>query len=344
MTVPVTVGNKIGVKRGIINRHERTFHRGSLMFIEGESSAEMFIVRSGKVRILKQEGGSTVELAILGPGSVIGELALLDHQPRSATAQVLEDTVVTVIDEELFTRTLQRIPPWLGNIVQLVVRRLRDTMKKTSDDVVNKSIAGVIRVILLLNENEGKEILGQRALPLNRVKEAIYAAIGLGGIESENVFLHLILKEMVLINRNDCGQEYLVLKDTEVMLLYMNYLRTRQVNGFLPGENLSGAAFNLAKLILEAGERSGKKEGDRLMRIGLPQVELELERQGDGRYIDQDALDELVSAKLLIKHEDVTESTYGKHKRIVLLYNAEVLKRIYLLKIWLPVFKEEIRF
>ena len=77
--------DKIGAGRKVLaNRYERKFRRGTLIFIEGELSTEMLILRTGSVRILKQEGENTFELAILGPGSVLGELSLLDHQPRGA--------------------------------------------------------------------------------------------------------------------------------------------------------------------------------------------------------------------------------------------------------------------
>ncbi|MFW5830114.1 MAG: cyclic nucleotide-binding domain-containing protein [Planctomycetota bacterium] len=46
----------------------------------------MYIVRSGKVRVLKQEAGATIELGVLGPGSVLGELSLLNKEPSTATA------------------------------------------------------------------------------------------------------------------------------------------------------------------------------------------------------------------------------------------------------------------
>ena len=121
------------------------------MFIEGETSTEMYILRSGKVRIFKQEGDNTIELAVSGPGSVLGELSLLDHQPRGATGQVVEEVVATIIDEDLFKRTLTAIPPWLTSVIIVVVKRLRDTMQKNSDDIVHKSVAGTIKVLLLLS-------------------------------------------------------------------------------------------------------------------------------------------------------------------------------------------------
>ncbi|MBN1602686.1 MAG: cyclic nucleotide-binding domain-containing protein [Chitinispirillaceae bacterium] len=336
--------DKVGTGKNLLNRHERSFKRGSLMFIEGESSAEMFIVRSGKIRILKQEGEGVVELAVLGPGSVIGELALLDHQPRSATAQVIEDTLVTVIDEDLFARTIEKIPNWLASLIQLVVKRLRDTMKRTSDDVINKSIAGVTKVILLLYENKALTINNERLIPLSLVKQTVFAVIGLGGMEVEKILLHLIFKDMVLIRRSEDGQEYLFVTNNAILQLYVNYLRTHSRGGTLTGEELDDQTFDLIETVLAAGEKNGKKEHNQIVHLGIQQVEIELERSGKGRFINYDALDRAIELKLLIKQENVTDTEYGKHKRAVLVFNEETLRRVLLLKLWLPVFREEIRF
>jgi CRP/FNR family transcriptional regulator len=336
--------DKVGSGKNVLNRHERLFKRGSLMFIEGESSAEMFIIRSGKIRIFKQEGEGAVELAVLGHGSVIGELALLDHQPRSATAQVLEDTLVTVIDEDLFTRTIEKIPSWLASLIQLVVKRLRDTMKRTSDDIINKSIAGVAKVILLLHESKSVTINNERVIPLSDVKQAVFAVIGLGGMEVENIFLHLIFKDMLLIRKIETGKEYLFVKNSEVLLLYINYLRAHNRGATVTGEQFDEQTFELIGHILSAGEKNGRKEQNHLVRIGVQQVEIEIERTGKGRFINLDSLDKLVETKLVLKQESSTETEYGKHKRAVLMYNDESLGKVHLLHQWLPVFREEIRF
>ena len=336
--------SKVGAGKSIVNRHERFFHRGTLMFIEGESSTEMFIIRSGCVRILKQEGENTVELARLGPGSVLGELSLLDHQPRGATAQVLEDTTVTVIDEELFTRTLQSIPDWLGNLIQLVVKRLRDTMKKTGDDMVIKSIGGVIQIILLLTEIKGTCNPANNEELVSTVKDQVYAVIGLGALELENIFLHLILKDLLLIRKNQQGQEYILLKDRSALRLYMQYLRMHQRGGALIGESFAESTFELIEVLLEAGKRNGSITPDKLMRVEEPQVEIELQRRGSERFIDRDALEELIDSKLLVLQQETTVSKHGHHAKKAWMFNPEILGNIVTLKTWLPVFREEIRF
>ncbi|HEX3019957.1 MAG TPA: cyclic nucleotide-binding domain-containing protein [Chitinispirillaceae bacterium] len=339
-----SASDKIGNAKSVLNRHEQHFKRGTLMFIEGESSYEMFIIRSGKVRILKQEGECTIELAVLGPGSVIGELSLLDRQPRSATAQVVEDTVVTVIDEELFARTISNVPSWLSGMIQLVVKRLRDTMKKTSDDIITRSISGFIKIMLLLDINEGILIGDTRGVSLSKLKETVFSITGLGGLDVERLLLHLILKDMVLIHRTQSIKEYVILKSPEVLQLYMNFLRARQCGSFLIGEDFSDNAFDLISMMLTAGERNGCKEANALVRVSQQQVEIELERAGKGKFINRDAFEVLENARLLIKQDDVTETEHGKHKRTVFIFNSDTLKRVVLLKSWLSVFKEEISF
>lgn len=336
--------SKVGVGKSIINRHERFFKRGTLMFIEGESSTEMFIMRSGLVRILKQEGENTVELAQLGPGSVLGELSLLDHQPRGATAQVVEDTSVTVIDEELFTKTLKSIPGWLENMIQLVVKRLRDTMKKSGEDIIRKSIAGVIQVILLMYAVRKKEAKEGGMLSVAEVRDQVHAVIGLGRMELENVFLHLILKEMMLISKNDTHREFIVIKEVDALRLYMQYLRMHQRGGTLVGESLTDQAVGLIKVFIDAVERNGTAAGPNLFRVSEQQLEIELERSGKERFVDKDALDMLIEAKLVLRQSDTTESRHGHHTRNVFVCNIDLLKNVLQLKTWLPVFTEEITF
>ena len=336
--------SKVGAGKSIINRHERSFKRGTLMFIEGESSAEMFIIRSGLIRILKQEGQNTIELAQLGPGSVLGELSLLDHQPRSATAQVIEDTTVTVIDEELFTRTLKNIPSWLENMIQLVVKRLRDTMKKTGDDIVRKSIPGVIQILLLMYGTKKKTTEDEVVLPVVDVREQVLAVIGLGTLELENVFLHCILKEMLLIRKDDSGREFVVLKEPDALRLYLQYLRMHQNGATLVGENFTDNTVALINVVIDAARRNGAVVAKNTYRISEQQIEIELERQGRERFIDRDALDELVEARLMIRQSDTTETRHGHHTRDVFICKSDLLESVLLLKKWLPVFNEEITF
>ncbi|MBN1984002.1 MAG: cyclic nucleotide-binding domain-containing protein [Chitinivibrionales bacterium] len=343
MTTSASTPKESSGGKSALKTSEQSFTRGSLMFIEGESSCEMFIIRSGKVRILKQEGDNTVELAILGPGSVLGELSLLDHQPRSATAQVIEDVHALLIDEKDFSHTMDTVPEWLANIISIIVSRLRDTMRKTSETLVQKSIAGVIRLLLLMYDYEPEKFESQkRSLPLRGVKEVINATMGLGEIESESVLLHLTLKEMIVIRKDEIGKEYVFINDRDIAELYMNYLRAHQHSTLLLGEELTEAAVGLLQVLIDCGKKNGKTVKPGIIKVGIPQLEVELQRQGKGLRLELEALDCLTYAKIIFTEKSSVQSTLSTHRYLSCIYNENICERIIMLHVWLPKFKENI--
>jgi CRP-like cAMP-binding protein len=346
-TLSASSKDKVGAGRSIVSRNERSFKRGNLMFIEGEMSTEMFILRNGKVRVLKQEGEKSIELAVLGAGSVLGELSLLDHQPRGATAQVIEDCSATIIDETTLNATLAAVPNWLSNIISVVVKRLRDTMTRTAKDVVEKSVGGVIKVLLLLYETNCEVIDGVRRLALKASKEAIHATIGIGEMEAENVFLHLILKNMVQIRKNDAGGEYLLFKDIAVLQMYMNFLRSKQRSVKMMGENFDEEMLNLVRFIRQAGSKNGRRLKENVVKIGVQQVELEMSRESlDGKrlFVIPERLDELENSRAVIIEHSASQPTPGSRARDMIIYNEETFVRLDLLAKWLPTFREDVKF
>ncbi len=149
---------------------------------------------------------------------------------------------------------------------------------------------------------------------------------------------------MLMIRKNEAGQEYIVLKNTEVLQLYMNYLRSKQRGSALIGEGMSEKADELIDMVLAAGEKGGRKIQASLFSVGQAQVELEMEKAGKGRFIDPDAVDELITSKIIVRQEEAAESKFGARKRSIFVYNSETLKRVRLLNLYLPVFKEEVKF
>lgn len=111
------------------NQAIKTFPPGSVLFKEGQKGREAFVVLDGQVVLTQRNGATEKELAVLGPGSVLGEMALLDGQSRSATATTKKQTRMIVVDEHSFQSLLNRLPLWLTSILRIVSSRLRDTNK-----------------------------------------------------------------------------------------------------------------------------------------------------------------------------------------------------------------------
>lgn len=76
----------------------RTFTAGALLFCAGDPASECFVVEGGQVEILGTGPDGAMTLAIIGAGEIVGEMALLDGKPRSATAIAKTDIQVLVLD------------------------------------------------------------------------------------------------------------------------------------------------------------------------------------------------------------------------------------------------------
>ena len=80
----------------LVKLFEREYGAGEAIFSEGEPGKALFIVLKGNVSISHAADGVEKPLAMLGPGAYFGELALIDDQPRFATARADEDSVLLI--------------------------------------------------------------------------------------------------------------------------------------------------------------------------------------------------------------------------------------------------------
>ena len=97
---------------------------GSAIFEKGSESDALYIVLTGKVRIVDVSDGEEVEIAQVGPGDFFGELSLLLHTTHSKTAAALEDTELMVLPKESFQELLATNPELAAHFRRTVEERL----------------------------------------------------------------------------------------------------------------------------------------------------------------------------------------------------------------------------
>lgn len=128
----------------------QSFHDSATIFRPGERGDCAYIVTAGKVEMV--EKGRAVEL--LSKGEIFGELALLDNEPRTATAVACGPVELIPIDRALFEVLMRDDSDFALTIVQLLARSLRATMKvlescvedlKTATDTEGGEGAGEVR-------------------------------------------------------------------------------------------------------------------------------------------------------------------------------------------------------
>jgi len=103
----------------------RTFSAGQVIFAEGQpNDGLMYAVLDGNVDIVRQQG----VLETILPGSVFGEMALLDNQPRSASALAKTDCRAAAITEKRFTLVVSQNPHFALDMMRLLTERVRRNM------------------------------------------------------------------------------------------------------------------------------------------------------------------------------------------------------------------------
>lgn len=107
---------------------ERNFKPGEYLMKQGESGIGLFIILSGRVRIEKTDAsGKEVEIAENGPGDIMGEMAVFDGSPRSASVKAISDTACLVLASWEFNSFLKAHPEAALELLPIVVKRFRET-------------------------------------------------------------------------------------------------------------------------------------------------------------------------------------------------------------------------
>jgi hypothetical protein len=102
---------------------------GDFVFHEGDEGDEAYLILSGNVNIVRKIGDENIVIAQVGPGSIIGEMALIDSEPRMASARVVANSVLTIIpakDLQIRLDNLEKTDPVMRRLVGMFVQRMRD--------------------------------------------------------------------------------------------------------------------------------------------------------------------------------------------------------------------------
>lgn len=106
----------------------RHYGDGEIIFQENDPGTEVYILRQGRIDLVKQVGNGSLQLAQLGaPGELFGEMAAFDAGRRSATARAHGAVTVEVLEHDRFLATLERDPDLALSVMRKLVARLRDT-------------------------------------------------------------------------------------------------------------------------------------------------------------------------------------------------------------------------
>jgi CRP/FNR family cyclic AMP-dependent transcriptional regulator len=164
---------------------------GEILFERGDTGDGCYWLRRGVLAVyVASLTGEQRILAILGQDAIVGELAMIDGLPRSASVRALKDCELSFVSRVAFTDMLRRHPELSSEIVTTLASRLR----QTDEDMVASSFqtvpARVARALLQYARHLGEESASGRVLIRHRITQSDLAA--LAGVARESVSRTLI--------------------------------------------------------------------------------------------------------------------------------------------------------
>jgi CRP/FNR family transcriptional regulator, cyclic AMP receptor protein len=145
----------------------RRFGAGETIFLQGSPGASMMAVLSGQVRIsISSPEGKELLLAILQPGEVFGEIALLDGKERSADARAQTACSLAVLDRREVLVFLERHPEAWVRIVEMLCERFRENTQHAAEVSLLQLPARLAKALLRIESERtpGTKPMSQREL------------------------------------------------------------------------------------------------------------------------------------------------------------------------------------
>lgn len=138
--------------------HPRDYAKDEIIFRQGDESQQIYLILHGKVRVYKiSPSGSETSIDIFSAHDILGELAALDGQPRSASGKAITATSLLVMTQERFLHHMHTMPGLALGLARVLAQKLRWTAAY-AESVAQFDAAGrLLHIILLNNDRYGEE-------------------------------------------------------------------------------------------------------------------------------------------------------------------------------------------
>ena len=135
----------------------RIFPAGATLMHEGQIGEEVILIESGRVKVHSAiRDGRDVILRFCGPGDLLGEISVIDDEPRSGTVEALEPVEALAISATDFRGFLESHPPACLILLRMVTHRFRDADRKRIEFAASHTLGRVAARLVELAERYGE--------------------------------------------------------------------------------------------------------------------------------------------------------------------------------------------
>jgi CRP/FNR family cyclic AMP-dependent transcriptional regulator len=201
---------------------EKSLKAGELLFRQGDPGDQMFLIRSGKIKITRSSGDVEKTLAVLKEGDFFGEMAVIDGSPRSAAATAIEETMLMIVDREAFNSQLKN-NPMIAYVLETMSRRLRETNKQVEFLLIRDEMRRVVAMLVSMAKERGANT------PDGVVIDFPYDYATLGGMVGMEAFkTEEIVKKLLGLNLIKIEDRKLIMPSLNDIDEYLRYITLKE--------------------------------------------------------------------------------------------------------------------
>ena len=212
--------------KNLFEKYGEHIGMGTVLFYEGDPGQEMYIIQAGKVRISKKVRNVEKTLVILGKGEFFGEMAILNNRPRSATATVIEDCKILIIDRETFETMIRNNAEVAIRIIKKLAARLQEADNQIENLLLKDNVSRTVNLLKRKAQENGAPASGEFTMPFS--KEELAANTGVSEFQ-----LNEVLKKLTVANMVRISHDQIIISKMEVLDRFSNYLEMKDQFGSL---------------------------------------------------------------------------------------------------------------
>ena len=157
----------------------RTYRRDQYLMYQGDPGDHMVVVVEGLIKIIvSSDRGDEMVLATLGPGEVLGELAVIDQGPRSASAVAVQPTTALVIGRAALMTAMHRSPALLDALLRTLGGLVRRLTEQASDLVFLDLAGRVAKLLVQQAERQSEEPSRRLVVDLHLTQTELAQLVG----------------------------------------------------------------------------------------------------------------------------------------------------------------------
>lgn len=200
----------------------RHYFDKSILFCEHEPGEDVFIIQEGKIKITKIVGDQEVLLAVLNPGDILGEMALIENRPRSATAIAFGDTKTLVINKQNFMIMVQNKPQIVMKIIYLLSERIWIAYRQLENTAIPDPFGRLVDILLIQLEKKRVEIAPRKSYQFDFGPDEL---LRMAGLEKDRGYEHL--RKLLEDSNFKLEDGKIVVVDTDVLVKQVESYRKK---------------------------------------------------------------------------------------------------------------------